>query len=332
MTNKAPWIILLVLWMIGSTWWHVCKIKQLCGDNINASTITTDDPESTDSGTGFTIADGDLFKLEFPGNFSFARSGANANVNTLGGSLDSMVGYLKANPGRTLDITGYYTSEETNSTSFSNLGVARAEGIKQYLIQQGIPAESIMTKGEERDLTFTAKNDSIYGGLDFAFNGAAKPATEPVAVPETTTPPKPEESAKTPELAKITKPTTEKELANAEKFESIFKPIDLYFPMGEAFYIRTDETKKFFKEAIRYLAEHQDKKFVLTGHTDDSGEDDVNMQLSRDRANDVKARLRKAGVLASQIKVVAKGETQPKADNSTESGRKANRRVTVVVE
>ncbi|GAB4014562.1 OmpA family protein [Spirosoma sp. KCTC 42546] len=329
LTNKAPWIVLLVLWMIGSTWWHVCKIKQLCGDDINPSAASTETTiETTPPGAdAFTIADGTRFRLDLPGNFDFAKSGANANMNSLGGSLETLITYLKENPGRTLELTGYYAPGETNTTSFPNLGLARAEGIKQYLVQQGIPAGSITTKGEERNLPFTAKGDSLRGGLYFGFGGEAnevKPADEP-AVTE-----KPAE--KPAEPIKITEPTTEKALAEAEKFTSVFKPIDLYFPLGEANYIKTGETKKFFEEATKYLAAHKDKKLLLTGHTDNSGPDEVNRRLSLDRANDVKSKLRKAGIDSDQINVKAKGETEPKADNSTISGRKANRRVTVVVQ
>ncbi|MVM41832.1 OmpA family protein [Spirosoma sp. HMF3257] len=325
LTNKAPWIVLLIIWMIGSTWWHVCKIKQLCGDDTTPSTVSTEtDLETTPPGAdGFTIADGNLFRLDLPGNFSFAKSGANANMNGLGGSLESLITYLKANPGRTLEIMGYYAPGETNTTSFPNLGLARAESIKQYLVQQGIPASSLTTKAEERNLPFTAKGDSLRGGLYFAFGGVAeKPGEETVEKPDTMPT----------EPIKLTEPTTEKALAEAEKFTSVFKPIDLYFSLGEANYIKTDETKKFFEEAIKYLATHKDKKLLLTGHTDNSGPERVNMELSLDRANDVKNKLRKAGIDSDQIKVKAKGESEPKADNSTMSGRKANRRVTVVVQ
>ena len=319
LTNKTPWIILLIVWMIGSTWWHVCKIKQLCANDMApaAAPAETETLPTRLNADGLTIADGNRFRLQLPGDFSFAKSGANANMNTLGGSLASMVTYLKANPSRTLEIIGYYSPTETNSTTFPNLGLARAEGVKQYLVQQGIPAASITTKGVERNLNFVAaKGDSLYGGIDFAFAGA-----EPVT------------TAATPPVAvTITEPTTEKELAEKEKFTSVFKPIDLYFPLGEANYIKTDETKKFFDEAVKFLTDHKDKKLRLTGHTDSSGPDGVNMRLSLDRANDVKSKLRKSGIDAGQIDVKAKGETEPKADNSTLSGRKANRRVTVVVE
>jgi OOP family OmpA-OmpF porin len=318
LTNKTPWIILLVLWMIGSTWWHVCKIKQLCADDAPPAAVSTETETlpARMNPDGLTIADGNRFRLQLPGDFSFARSGANANMNTLGGSLESMITYLKANPGRTLEVSGYYSPTETNTTTFPNLGLARAEGVKQYLVQQGIPAASITTKGVERELAFaTTKGDSLYGGIDFGFAGAD-------ALTATPTPPAP---------VTISEPTTEKELAEKEKFTSVFKPIDLYFPLGEANYIRTSETKKFFDEAVKFLREHKDKKLLLTGHTDNSGSDATNMRLSLDRANDVKTKLRRSGIDGSQIEVKAKGETEPKADNSTMSGRKANRRVTVVV-
>lgn len=316
MTTKTPWIILLILWMAGSTWWHVCNIKQLCADDVQSAlgSATTDLLTTPPGADVYTIADGNRFRLELPGHFSFATSGANANLNSLHGSLEPMVRYLKANPGRTFDIVGYYSPAEANKTTFRNLGMARAEGIKQYFLQQGVPAESMTTKGVERNLPFTAKGDSLYGGLDFAFAGAeiAKPGSAALTV--------------------MNEPITEKELAEAQKYTSVFEPIDLYFPLGEANYIKTDETKKFIDEAAKFLATNKGKKLMLTGHTDNSGPEDANLRLSRDRANEVKTKLRQSGIESEQIEVSAKGETEPKADNKTLSGRKANRRVTVVVQ
>ncbi|MBC3785828.1 OmpA family protein [Spirosoma utsteinense] len=335
-SSKTPWIILLALWMVGSTWWHVCKIKQLCANDEPAVTaadnVIVDDVTPMSVATnGLTIADGDRFQLDLPGNFSFARSGSNANMNTLGTSLDSLAAYLKANPGRTLTVTGFYGADEANVTSFANLGLARAEGVKQYLIQQGIPAVSLSTAGETRSgkdgsggMTFTSKGDSLYGGIDFTFDGVAPGITPVTGMTDSV-------NAKPPVLAPDA-PTTEAGLAAAEKYTSVFEPIDLYFTLGEATYIKTPETSKFFSEAIKYLSTHKDKKLRLTGHTDNSGPDATNLQLSRDRANQVKGRLRKSGIDSDQIVVDAKGETAPKVSNDTREGRKANRRVTVVVQ
>ncbi|MFD2570343.1 OmpA family protein [Spirosoma soli] len=333
--SKTPWIVLLMLWMIGSTWWHVCKIKQLCVEGKQSPDVTTEAtvPETPPGADGYTIADGTNFRLDLPGNFSFAKSGANANMNTLGGSLQPMITYLKANPGRTLDIIGYYTPAETNATSFPDLGEARAEGIKQYLVQQGIPASSITIKGKQRSLPVKSQSDSLYGGIDFAFSGTVEdsaPADTVLTDLSTTTTVAPANAA--PEELTLTPGITEEGLAAAEKFTSVFEPIDLYFPLAEANYIKTPDTQKFFEEAIKYLADHKDKKLLLTGYTDNSGPDDVNLRLSRDRANQVKARLRKSGIDSDQITVEAKGEADPKASNDTREGRKANRRVTVVVQ
>ena len=328
-SSKTPWIILLAVWMMGATWWHVCQIKQLCGD------VTPETSSSVNGGNvpSLLITDGNEFRLALPGDFSFAKSDANANMNTLMGSLDSLTAYLKGSgpssrpgmevPGRTLTITGYYATDETNSTSFANLGLARAEGVKQYLVQQGVPVASITTKGAVRSkytgLTFTPKGDSLYGALGFAFGAATGTPMASVTAGQST-------AAVTP------LPATEEGLAAAEKYTSVFEPINLYFPLGEANYIKTPETTKFFDEATKYLATHTDKKLILTGHTDNSGPDAVNLRLSRDRANDVKLKLRKSGIGQGQIVVEAKGETAPKVPNDTREGRRANRRVTVVVQ
>ncbi len=301
-TNKIPWIILLVLWMIGSTWWHVCKIKQLCADDAPPVQTTLAPP--TAALPALTISDGDRFRLNWPGNFSFAKSGADANMGTIGGSLDSLTAYLKSNPGRVLEVTGYYAATETNPTSFANLGLARAEGVKEYLIKQGIPAVSLTTKGVLRDdLVFTPAGDSLYGGLGFSF------FAKPVATPK-----------------------NEQQLAEAQKYTSVLEPLDLYFPLGKSDYIKTGETTKFFNEAVTYLAANKDKKLVLTGHTDNTGSDELNLRLSRNRANEVKAKLRQTGIRPDRIVVVAKGETEPKASNDTSEGRRANRRVSVVIQ
>lgn len=65
----------------------------------------------------------------------------------------------------------------------------------------------------------------------------------------------------------------------------------------------------------------------LAGHTDNTGSDALNMRLSKDRAESVKAYLVSQGANASRIEAVGYGETQPIATNNTAAGRQANRRV-----
>ncbi len=319
LTNKTPWIVLLIVWMAGSTWWHVCKIKQLCADDVPETTLTA--PAS-----GFTLADGSRFSVGLPGTFNFAKSGSIPNLAGFDASLDSVATYLQNNPDRQLTLTGYYTASETNSSNFANLGIARAEAIKALLVQRGVEAGSLLTTGVERaDLAFNAAGDSVNAGVNGSFAAmmaAVAPPDSAVSASLTSTS----------TTATVAAGATEETLAKAEKYESVFKPIDLYFKSGSSDYIRTDETKKFFKEAIQYLRKNKDKDLVLTGYTDSEGSEDVNLNLSKKRANSVKQRLLSQGVSSSQIESGGKGEADPKASNDTESGRKANRRVTVVVQ
>ena len=67
--------------------------------------------------------------------------------------------------------------------------------------------------------------------------------------------------------------------------------------------------------------------FEVASHTDDRGDAAVNQALSQRRAEAVVRYLVGSGVPADQLRAVGYGETQPVADNATETGRAANRRV-----
>jgi outer membrane protein OmpA-like peptidoglycan-associated protein len=69
----------------------------------------------------------------------------------------------------------------------------------------------------------------------------------------------------------------------------------------------------------------------VEGHTDSTGSDQYNQQLSERRAASVKAEFVKAGMLEANVRAVGKGEAQPIASNDTDAGRSENRRVVIVV-
>lgn len=80
------------------------------------------------------------------------------------------------------------------------------------------------------------------------------------------------------------------------------------------------------------------KKITLSGHTDALGTDDYNNSLSARRAQVVRDFLANAGVSAGQIVTVAKGASQPRRPNITESGqdspegRRVNRRTEIYLD
>lgn len=79
------------------------------------------------------------------------------------------------------------------------------------------------------------------------------------------------------------------------------------------------------------LTQYPGSRIRIEGHTDNTGAENVNIRLSRDRANAVANYLLARGVLSEQLIVTGYGATQPVADNSTESGRALNRRIDISV-
>ena len=65
----------------------------------------------------------------------------------------------------------------------------------------------------------------------------------------------------------------------------------------------------------------------VAGHTDNTGGDQYNQQLSERRAGAVAAYLGTRSVRSDRITTVGVGEARPVATNATEAGRQANRRV-----
>ncbi len=79
--------------------------------------------------------------------------------------------------------------------------------------------------------------------------------------------------------------------------------------------------------AADVLKKYPDTYITVEGHTDSTGAADHNQRLSEQRAQAVNDLLVKGGVPASRLAVKGYGESDPIADNGTDEGRQANRRV-----
>ena len=79
------------------------------------------------------------------------------------------------------------------------------------------------------------------------------------------------------------------------------------------------------------LTQYTQHQILVEGHTDATGGDDFNLQLSRDRANSVRTSLVAGGVEASRITAEGFGESRPVASNDNAAGRQQNRRVEIVI-
>ncbi len=75
------------------------------------------------------------------------------------------------------------------------------------------------------------------------------------------------------------------------------------------------------------LRECGEIRMEIGGHTDSQGREVMNQRLSQQRAQAVLNELRMRRVLTSSFTAKGYGESQPIADNDTEEGREANRRI-----
>lgn len=82
---------------------------------------------------------------------------------------------------------------------------------------------------------------------------------------------------------------------------------------------------------LEYMNNKPAVAVLIEGHTDAVGSDAVNDRLSLQRANGVKEYLVRKGITENRIKTVGYGERKPIASNSTEFGRKLNRRTEVII-
>ncbi len=71
----------------------------------------------------------------------------------------------------------------------------------------------------------------------------------------------------------------------------------------------------------------QTVRIEIGGHTDSQGREVMNQQLSQARADAVLNQIMARRVLTSNLSAKGYGETEPVADNKTEDGREANRRI-----
>lgn len=79
------------------------------------------------------------------------------------------------------------------------------------------------------------------------------------------------------------------------------------------------------------LQQYPDSIVSVVGHTDDTGSESYNFDLSERRAQAVSWVLMDGGVNSARIQSYGQGEGRPVASNATEEGRAQNRRVEIII-
>lgn len=124
------------------------------------------------------------------------------------------------------------------------------------------------------------------------------------------------------------------DLSNAT-VERVGEGIKITFNSGLMFdhdsYQLKPETEQNLTELANTLQKYDDTNILIEGHTDNTGAEDYNLQLSDWRAEAVSRFINEKGVKNGRITIEGYGEGQPIASNETADGRQQNRRVEVAI-
>jgi len=119
------------------------------------------------------------------------------------------------------------------------------------------------------------------------------------------------------------------------KVERVGEGIKITFDSGILFDVDRallqDEAKANLEELAGILNKYEDTVILIEGHTDATGSEEYNLDLSKKRAQAVANHLSTSGVLSTRFTLMGYGESQPIASNETADGRQENRRVEVAI-
>ncbi len=103
---------------------------------------------------------------------------------------------------------------------------------------------------------------------------------------------------------------------------------DVLFDVGES--TLAPGAARNIDQIASFMQRYPERQAVIEGHTDSMGDDDFNLDLSRDRAFAVRQALINSGVSGSRVSTQGFGEALPVANNASSSGRQKNRRVEII--
>ncbi len=306
--------LVFLLWLGFCRWYYVCKIKDHCENG----TVQVDEPQDVRAKTLSLIDNG---KPVLEGYDQFRFDGDNSLNPVLNENNEEFIAkvaaFLKNNPDKKLTITGQFLQSEKDVQAgmFENLGLARANAVRDLLAKAGIPVDRInldynMIGGDDADLS--APVAFLSTGPDAAADGNANNGDNN------------EDGGDTPEEY-----SDEAAVGQAFNFYNMsfsdanFAYNSDKFNPGSAFQTYADSVTTF-------MSLNPDKSLTLTGHTCDLGSDSYNMKLGKKRAESVKKYFRNKGVEAS-INTDSDGETNPAYPNTNDGNRSKNRRVNVQI-
>jgi OOP family OmpA-OmpF porin len=278
----VPGLILFTVWCIISVRWYVCGIYELCDpvEEIEA-------PENTSE-----VAVDDVLSEPKRAPLSFEWS--QARPVTTGGFADfkdSLTTVFDQDPAAVVEITGLYDPQEINNSDYENLGLARAENIKQLLLVSGIK-RSIRVKSRTGDLS-----SGLRGNIIDAFEFKLVP---------------------------------QEGVTTGFIINEASSGLVIHYPTNGASPADDQQVQNALKKLARDAIKNG-RGLLIVGHTDNRGDAMDNMKLGLVRATGIKDMLLSYGMQEKKVLAESEGERVPLVSNSSLRGRQQNRRVEIIL-
>lgn len=301
MTKTTTNLLLMLITILAGTYFYIT-----CCSSCGASTKEEPVKEavaapviSEATSYPFAFSDGD-YAYSDNDNYNFNVSSSSILMplsQKLTDGIASLKTFLAENAGKVINLTGYYKSDETNDSAFPNLGLARANAVKNHLVENGVASTQINTLGKLMG-DMVSKGDMFLGPIAYSLGDKSADADDEMKV------------------------LYDKITAN---------PLVLYFETNQASINLSAEQRQKVADISRYLDKVEGSSCNIIGHTDNVGRRDLNIGLGQERADFGKAYLAKNGIAGSKINTSSKGPDVPAETNATEAGRSKNRRTVVTL-
>ena len=119
-------------------------------------------------------------------------------------------------------------------------------------------------------------------------------------------------------------------VAQIDRGVMIWLPDNVLFEFGKAD-INATAAAPYLDRVASLLKNKTARAVSLEGHSDSVGRDEANLALSEKRALSVRNELLLRGIPADRLNTVGYGEIRPLAPNDSDTGRKLNRRVELII-
>lgn len=299
MSQRNTYITGIILTIVAGSllsYWFCCR----AGEPIQEDEVVRQEITRPENPLQILAADGGLY-IKTQDNFNFRQSDYNIIrplSDSITGLIDQLKLYLEGHPESYVVIRGYHAPSEENQSPYPNLGVARANQVKNVFVNRGIKPRQINFYGEQAN-ELVSFEDIYIGPLSISLSATAEFTPE--------------------QLDSI-----------AERLKA--NPLVIHFDTGESSILLSPEERQKLSDMVKYLDAREEGSIRITGHTDNTGTPGGNDTLGMKRATFVRNYFVTHGVPESEIEISSLGQREPIADNNSDEGRAKNRRTVITIQ